>query len=302
MALEAGEVMHQVYAGVRIWQLENKQKLPKHALATANRIFGAQRWLKILETVGKKNADEREHIIAFCFAILHTAKWEDNPDDRIRTIANMEMSAIHYVDERLYGMEDWPLYVRDLKDPKCMIGIEQVFDVVMEFSDGKLIRYIGTVDGLVQKAATEEWVLDENKTASRLDDGWRMSFDMSHQITAYCAASTTVFGFPVFKARVTGCKVKPANKGEDVYVLEVARDEYAIRNWAAWVHYSASMYEQYKDDFELAPRFTHSCNRFFRPCSLLAFCCDTPQGRIEQFEQMVPADQSPSEKSIAEGV
>lgn len=299
MALEAGELMHQVYAAVRIWQLWHVQKLPKHAKITGERIFGKKRWTEIIKRTEAAN-DDREYLMSLAFATLHTSGWEDNPDDKTRTMTNMELSAVCYIDERMSYFDNWPIYVESKKKPTGLIGIEQVFDVCLYFSDGKVVRYIGTVDGLVIKSATNEPYLDENKTASRLDDGWRMSFDMAHQITGYCAASTVLFGFPVNKARVTGCKIRPTHRGEDVYVMEVSRDEAAIQHWSRWVRFTDEQYEKYQSDWEHAPRFTHSCNRYFRPCSLLAFCCDTPEGRMEQFKQMVPADKSPSERAIGD--
>jgi hypothetical protein len=299
MALEAGSTMHQVYAGMRIWQLEYIQKLPNHAREVAHRIFGQERWNKIQAEMDN-SLPKREHIQQLAFAILHSSEWYDDPNDQIRTMTNMELSAIYYIDERLEYMENWPIYVEDKKKPKARVGIEQTFDVCLTYDDKRVIRYIGTIDGLVQKAHTEEWFLDENKTASRLDDGWRNSFDMRHQVTGYCAASTAVFGFPIFKSRITGCKVKPTNRGEDVVTVEASRDEHSIRHWAAWVRHTVDMYDQYKDDYEHAPRYTHSCSRYFRPCSLLPFCADTPEGRKEQYEQMKEADLSPSERAVQE--
>lgn len=292
--------MHEVYAGVRIWQLEYRQKLPKHARVVANRIFGAERWNAILDECGTPPSDEREHLMQLAFAILHTSGWDDDPNDQVRTMSNMEMSAIHYIDERLPYMDNWPIYVADEKEPLSLVGIELVFDVVLEYTDKKLIRHIGTIDGLCYFIPKKKYVLEENKTASRLDDAWRLSFDMSHQVTGYCAASTTVFGFEVLDARVFGAKIKPTGRGEDVYPVLVKRDLVAIQHWGTWVRRKVEEYEQYKDDFEHATRHTHSCNRYFRPCSLLSFCCDTPEGRQEQWEEMVPAEPSPSERAIQE--
>src|SRR5262245_8078796 len=160
MALEAGETMHQVFATVRIWQLEHVQKLPKHALATAERIFGMERWQAAVKEA-KGTDDRREHLQSVCFAILHSSDWYDDPNDQIRTMNNMELATIHYIDERLEYMENWPIYVQDKRNPKCLIGIEQTFDVTLVFSDGREYRYIGTIDGLVNKLAADKWVLDE---------------------------------------------------------------------------------------------------------------------------------------------
>jgi hypothetical protein len=298
MALEAGATMHQVFAAVRIWQLEHVQGLPKHAKATAERIFGLSRWKQIIRT--QSEVGTREGLLEIGFNTLRTSGWLDDPNDLNRTLSNMESATIVYVDERMPHMENWPIYVANEKKPDCMAGIEQVFDIVLVYEDGYKVRYIGTVDGLVIKASTGEYHIDENKTANRLDAGWTSSFDLSHQITGYVAASATVFGFPVFRARVTGVKIKPTQRGEDCIALERGRTSDNVREWAQWVRDRNEVFERYEHDYEHAPRFTHSCNRYFRPCALIPFCGDTVAGRHEQWGEMVPADRSPSEHAIME--
>lgn len=300
MALEAGEAMHQVFAAVRIWQLEHRQKLPRQALSVAKRIFGLSRWKLALSEVDK-TLDDREQLQQLGFAILHGSGFYDDPGDNIRTLGNMEMATITYVDEVLPKLENWPIWVADKRDADCAVGIEQVFDVILSYDDGRVIRFIGTIDGLViDEYRQQRPTLDENKTASRLDDGWINSFDMSHQVTGYLACATSVFGFPIWHSRVTGLKIKPTHKGEDIYVRTVSRDAAAILHWGAWVRHTVDIFETYETDWENAPRYTHSCNRYFRPCSLLSFCADTSAGRAEQWEQMVANEGSPSERAVRE--
>lgn len=299
MALEAGSAMHEVFAAIRIWQLEHIQGLPLHAKAVAKRIFGLDRWKQIKRV--QSEIDSREGLLEVAFNALHTCGWVDDPNDNNRTMSNMESAAIVYVDERLPNMENWPIYVASEKEPSSLVGVEQVFDIVLVYEDGYKVRYIGTVDGLVTQAATGKYYIDENKTANRLDTGWRASFDLSHQITGYVAASTTTFGFPVFRSRVTGLKIKPTQRGEDVIAVEpLERTSDNVRQWAKWVRDRAEVYDRYKDNYEDAPRFTHSCNRYFRPCALSPFCGDSVDGRKEQWDEMVVADRSPSEQAIME--
>lgn len=300
MALEAGELMHQMYAGVRIWQLMHIQKLKKHALVVAHRIFGKDRWKKI--TKACESHDARDNLCELAFAVLETAGWVDDEKDKTRTMANMMMATIHYIDARLENMEQWPIYVEDILDPHCLVGIEQVFDVVVLFRDGREIRYIGTIDGMVIRKETGEYILDENKTANRIDDGWRLSFEMSHQVTGYSIVAPAIFGFKVERCRVTGNKIKPTNAGENVYpLITLRRTESAFATWAYWLRHTVDLYEQYEGNYELAPRYTHSCNRYFRPCSLIPFCADDPAGRAEQWIDMIDPDRSPSERAVMEG-
>jgi hypothetical protein len=301
MALEAGSTLHQMFAAVRIWQLEHVQGLRDHAEATAARIFGARRWKQILRI--QSEADSREGLLEIAFNVLGTSGWVDDPEDTNRTIANMETATISYVDQRLSDMEGWPIYVADKKKPNSLVGVEQVFDIVLVYEDGYKVRYIGTVDGLVVKAGKGDHYIDENKSANRLGSGWRVSFELSHQITGYVAASTTTFGFPVYRSRVTGLKLPVTHRGEDCYPLQpLARTDENVRQWAQWVRNNAQVYEQFEHDYEHAELRTHSCNRYFRPCALLPFCGDTAEGRAEQWAQMVPADKSPSEQAIMEAM
>lgn len=263
---------------------------------TGERIFGKRRWKDCVTHI--KTKDERDYLQELCLNVLHTAGWEDSPYDKNRTMANMELASIDYIDERLPHMENWPIYVENGRDPHCMVGIEQTFDVVVEWEDGYRARYIGTVDGLVLSLPKNIPVLDENKSANRLGDGWRAAFEISHQITGYCAAGSIMFGFPIQHSRVTGVKV---GRGEDPYTLEpTARDEGFVAHWAKWFYQTAKMYEAYQDNYEDAPRYTHSCSRYFRPCSLIPFCADTVEGRRNHWNSMVPNDLSPSEQAALE--
>jgi hypothetical protein len=307
MALECGAAMHEVYAAIRVWQLEHVQKLPRHAEHTAERIFGAGRWARILEgcDVAGRDAkvDEREHLQELAYQVLDTSGYTDDPKDETRTLHNMKLSALTYIDEQLPKLDLWPIYVEDKKNPKCRVGVEQVFDVVLEYSDGKFIRYVGTIDGLIWSEQYKRWTLDENKTSVRLSYAWKLSFEMRHQVTGYCASSTTVFGFPVMDCRVMGNKIKPSGKDEDVVPVLTSRNAMFILHWGRWVRRLVGDYEKYWKDWENAERFTHSCHRFFRPCSLLQFCADTPEGRKLSFDQeMVPASLSPSERAVMEGM
>lgn len=307
LALEAGETMHQVFAMVRIYQLHHIQKLPKHATAVGQRIYGVSRYKSILHQ-DDATLPNRERLLNLCFAVLHTSEWYDDPSDRIRTMANMELATIAYVDERMPTWDRWPVWVSDKKNPNSPTGVEQHFDVVLEYSDGKRIRFIGTIDGLMHDVNNQNRLtLDENKTASRLDDAWAASFEIGHQITGYMACCIAVFGVQVWHGRVTGCRIKHTHSGEDIRVLYPSRDAANFMEWGAWVRHTVDVHETYLNqhpqdssmpDFESSPRYTHSCNRFFRSCSFLPFCADTPDGRVEQFNQMQSTPPSPSERAV----
>lgn len=294
--------MHQVFGAIRVWQLRQRQGLIKHADAVAERLFGREgnRWDDALRPAMKQNKDARAQLMDLSVNILHTSGYTDEPSDIVRTMSNMELASFTYIDEMLPIMDRWPIYVADPKKPRALVGIELAFDTTLTYDDGKQIRYIGTIDGLCESHSRKRLFMDENKTAVRLDEGWRKSFQIAHQVSGYSAISTTVVGLPVFDARIMGLKIKPSGKGEDFYSFEVERTEDKLHHWGRWVYHTVAINDEYADDFEHAPRYTHSCNRYFRPCVMIPFCDDTPEGRIEQYSQMVPAPLSPSEHAVME--
>jgi hypothetical protein len=299
LALEAGEAMHQVFAGLRCWQLEAIQKLPDHAEAAGERVFGEGRWHEIWPKVCKEPT-QLNQIGTLAGLVLNTSGYYDDPKDQTRTLSNMETAAMVYAKEVLPHIENWPVWVDDPKAPLKPIGIEQIFDVVLEYKDGKRIRFAGTIDGILRNKQKDNRItMAENKTAARMDIGWIQSFKMRHQITGYMACGMALFGIEMWHARVYGCKIKPTFRGEDVHIEPVWRDKTAIAHWANWVRKNVDTFEQYQDDWEHAERKTHACNRFFRPCSLIPFCSDTKEGRVEQWSQMIEASQSPSERAVA---
>jgi len=298
LALEAGEAMHQFFAAMRCWQLDMVQMLPDHAKTAGVRIFGEGRWKEVWKEVKKVQGDINQ-IGTIAVSILRSSGFYDDPNDSTRTLGNMETAAMVYARETLPYIESWPIWVADKKNAAKPIGVEQVFDVVLEYDDGKRIRYIGTLDGILRNSLKDGRItMAENKTASRLDRAWIESFKMRHQVTGYMACGQALFGIEMWHARVYGCKLKPTYRGEDVHIEPVVRDRTAVLHWGNWVYNQVELFERYQADWEHAERRTHSCNRYFRPCALIPFCADTAKGRAEQYSQMIEAIPSPSERAI----
>lgn len=248
-----------------------------------------------------KDRVSRDWLLHLAFEVLHTSGFEDDPRDETRTIANMELSSIYYIDEQIKKLENWPIYVADAGDPQCMVGIEQAFDIVVDYGD-KGIRFVGTLDGLLHNMNHDgRLTVDDNKTAARMDRGWLLKWDISNQITGYIAATPVVFGIQARYARIQGLKIRPTDRGDDISALEpIERTDEVINTWARWLRHSVEMYEKYVDNWEHAPRYSHSCSRYYRPCSLIPFCGDTAAGRKLQYRDMIPADMSPSERAVME--
>ena len=313
MALEAGALMHEIFAATRIWQLHRRQRLPLHATAVAQRLFGSaktepsyfdqqfdtNRWHKCWRA-SEGSKDERESLMVLAWEMLRSSGFKDNVDDDVRTIDSMELASIAYIDEVLPRMENFEIFVSDRLNAGAIVGIENVFDVVLTYDDERQFRFIGTLDGLTWDHANKQYTLEDNKTASRLDAGWKAMFQLSHQVTGYLACAAAIYGFDIYNARILGSKIKPSNRGEDIWPIYTRRNSEQFQRWAFWFRHTAEEFERYKDHYEYAPRYTHSCNRYFRPCSLMPFCGDTFEGRLEQWEQMVTAKQSPSELAAGE--
>jgi hypothetical protein len=168
------------------------------------------------------------------------------------------------------------VWIRDADDPKSDIGIELPFDIVLSFllDDGTLqeFRFIGKADGLHVRDSV--LYLHENKTASRLDEAWRQSFLLSSQVTGYTLALSLWAGESISHAEIFGMSV-PLPKNYDFGGLvreSVIRYNHHIERWFAWFFHTVQIDQLYKDNPYDAPKYTHSCNRYFRPCSMIPFC------------------------------
>jgi hypothetical protein len=298
LALEAGETMHQFFAAMRIWQLAVLQKLPDHAMNAGTRIFTEDKWKGIWK-MAAKGPTYLDQIGTLATEVIQSSGYYDDPKDTTRTLSNMQTAAMVYARTTLDHLDNWPIWVDNPKDANKPVGIEQIFDVMLEYEDGKRIRYIGTIDGiLTNKLKSHRVTMAENKTAQRMDRAWVESFKMRHQITSYIACGQALFGIDMWHTRVYGCLIKPMFKGTDVHIEPVTRDGQSIYHWANWARKQVELFEEYEDDWEHAERRTHSCMRFFRPCALIPFCGDTPSGRTKQYVEMIPATPSPSERAV----
>jgi len=313
MALEYGSAAHEVFAAIYLWQVGYIQNLPDHMFFHAGRIFKDElRFRKALQTTDA-SPDNRDRLISLGYNILHSGNFYDDPYDNIRTIANLELGIVHYVDHVINDLPRWPIYIHDEKDPTKPIGIEFPIDIILcrtltKSSQTDVMRYIGQIDRFheIERDGVKEIILGENKTGSRLGDSWSMALDMSHQITGYIIGLYTMLGRPVTKSRVHGLKSKQTGHADDYNPISPQpRTTEMFETFIDWALHSRDMYELYSEEnlgYESAPRYTHSCNRYFRPCSLLSFCCDTIEGRREQLSQMVGAELSPSEQAVMDRI
>lgn len=298
MALEAGQACHEVFAAARLWELGMVMGLRDHMMFHGKRLFKNGRFDEMMTYALDDGEDERRRMLNFCLEALYSSGFVDNPDDKRRTMANIEEACIVYLDRYPFGRH--PVWVEDETNPSSRVGIEVPVDVVATFtmSDGSVreYRFIGRMDGLHWTSQAKNMLeVQENKTTSRINEAWSMSFIMSHQLTGYCiGGSLYAHGLPVQRARVRGLAL-PQPRSFD---LGGVTDESYMRNkphqfsdWATWFLFAMAIYEVYKNRPLEAPKFSHSCSRYFRPCSFLALCGETIEQREEIFNNEMVIDE-----------
>lgn len=300
-ALEAGGAMHEAFAAIRVWQLDITQGRHDHAFAVGCRIFGKDKLTDLYSTQVPKNADTT-NLRNFALQALYNSGYIDDPNDKRRTMSNMEATLLAYVDR--WDLSRFPVWIADEKDPQCKVGIEMPFDLMLTFHytggpsltpPPRSIRYIGRMDGIhVDPRRNNSTIVHENKTAGRLDDAWRMSFHMSHQITGYCAGGSVITGSGCDAGLVLGAQIPlPKQYASGIVDERVSRAPHMFDKWFRWIDFTVSIEEQYINDPLNAPKLTHSCNRYFRPCAFIPLCTDDEDGMRASLEQMPVEEWNP---------
>lgn len=299
MALEMGSAAHDCFAAIRLFQLIEYgrsvfgRKLTQKLIdSTGHRLFGESRYNTMLDII-KSDDDTRRRVNAAAIYAANSSGFYDDPSDKRRTLSNLESSIVAYIDR--LELDRWVPLVSE----GGFVGIEVPFDITLDYGDmhGDKLRYIGRIDGVMMDVHSKDVVLDENKTASRLNDAWQNSFATSHQVTGYCVALTCMLKRDISEANIRGLMIplpKSYDLGGVADVFEV-RDENRRREWFKWVwHTYSSIYLPYHADPLFAPEYTHSCNRYFQSCSFIPLCAMAdPMERQLSFEQMEDDEWNP---------
>jgi len=300
MALEAGSAGHEGFAAVRWYQYHSRQVDSKGKGLLAERegirIFGEDRF-DAMRSKLSKSATDRTNAINFVLESLYTCGFYDDPSDTKRTISNISEGLICYVDA--YNFDKYPIY-----ETEDRIGIEIEFDIVVELHyeivEGRhstekfcSVRFTGKLDGLHYNK--DLLIAQEDKTASRLDDSWLSQWLLSHQITGYCLAGTTVAGVDCMQALVTGMKIPIAKNPMETIRRETVnrKTDPHVLQWAKWFIHSVEMDSLYREALDDAPRYTHSCNRYFRACSFVPYCMADKEERQQILKEMITDEWSP---------
>jgi hypothetical protein len=302
MALEAGSACHEVFAAARCVDLitnfrkaypdQDEGHVRSIVRKRAVNMFGEERANEFFAELDSSE-DERTKVLRSCLSILNNGPFYDDPSDKRRTMSNLEEACIAYLDRLEFG-RNVPFLQGDY------VGIETPINLIIEYEtdDGvsRTIRFVGRIDGVhCHRNDPSAPFVEENKTASRLGDAWEQSFEMSHQVTGYLAAASTLIGIPLGMGRVRGlCIPQPrVYDTNGVSTVTVFRKQHQFTEWAKWVVHTVEMFMLHYDDPTNAPKYTHSCNRYFRPCSYIPLCSAAPEERTEMFADMFDDEWSP---------
>lgn len=297
LPLEAGRAMHDVFAACRLFDLltsipeSDATKViavNKYASRLLDNAQFPDRWFQALEYY-HSNEDAETRCMQMCLNLLETSGYHDDPRDTRRTQANLESAAINYVQRYPLGR-----FIPIMTD--TLIGIEVPFDVTLHDNDSTpVIRFIGRVDAVCRDTLrpndpTPE--VHENKTGSRIDTVWSSSFDTSNQVTGYCVAMTCMLEHMLDDKAVRnvvmwGLQIPVPKSGmyaEGVMRYPTSRNAQSFFEWGQWVQHTLGIIMKYEEDPTNAPMYTHSCNRYFRSCSLIPLCVETPEQRKNIFD------------------
>ena len=287
VALEAGQACHDVFAFIRLYQLGLVQGLHAHAEYHGERIFGSTRWDKI---TAKLSSDHKykigswyEELTAAMLEVLYTSGFVDDPEDKKRTLSQMEETCIQYLAE--WNFTRYPVYVEDETDCTKSVGIEIPVDVLIKLDD-KNIRFTGKIDGL--HLDNDQLCVQENKTTMYLNDIWESQFQMAHQVTGYCLVTSAMYNREVLKASVLGSGLGGTNRFRKV---NLTKDYVNFERWINNLIYTINTILEFKNDVINAPKHSHSCTRYFRECSFLPLCMSSNEDFKRTMEDEMVTDE-----------
>lgn len=318
-ALDAGSALHEVFAAVRLWQLywydlSNAAFDVKHTILDnhGERLFGKQRWYD-LDIRGFFGDHLFENLQQLALHTLHTSGYDADPDDKKRSMTNLEEVALNYVSR--WDMKKHPIWIRDINDPNTDVGIEIAYDLVITFKyfcdehDDPIeqsYRFTGKLDGLhydptITNDDLSQGALSvvDNKTTSRISDDWGQAYELDTQLTGYMIASKVFTEQDVVHGKIIASSLpipaKSTHGGQAVH--NITRENYEFTRWFNWFYHIAQIEQQYKDNPIGAPVKPSSCIRYFKPCPMMIFCkaSDAEQvqalGEMEDYEWNVLASE-----------
>ena len=300
LALEAGSLMHEIFAVFNLHQIATEQKLVDHAVYHGEQLFPQGRFVAF-EFKQYLNSDipSQRQLEKLVYKVIGTSDYYDDPNDKNRTLANLEHCGVQLAEYYLMNHSAFPIWISDENNPEKEIGIEKSVDVIFNvtFDNGyqKYLRFIGLLDVLYRRD-NGPVKFGEYKTTSSMNDGWMEQFRTRHQQTAYFGALHAYFDNVSEEIIMTGSTIPVRKTTVSVQHFEIERNFDQVKEFLKTALFAMDQIEQFKSDPLATPMFTHSCNRYFRPCSLMDLCTAAPEDQLILLDQMqVTTELSPSE-------
>jgi len=281
LALETGELLHHFFAACRLIDAY-RELSPDHTRdhiieKEGQRLYGTELWDSAYPLLTNKREDDRTSALQFGLHILNNCGYYDDPSDRRRTLSNIEECAIAYYDawhvNRGKNSRIW------VDHDSARLGVEVPFDITVQVlsRDGIEVkfRYTGKMDG-IHELPDGSIVVHENKTGSRIDNAWSSGMLMSHQLTGYALASRLITGKEPKNVVAHGLQVplprSSYSNDKGVIAESFDRTNTHFETWLNWVLTAITADIDYRSAPFNAPRYTHSCNRYFRACPFIPLC------------------------------
>jgi hypothetical protein len=312
MPLEAGLAAHEAFSAVRLADLYlngNRfyPELPVMRIAEmrAAQLFGVDRASEWLKVITKGEAADRS-IMLGALEIFNSTGFYDDEYDKRRTVANIEEAIIVYCTRYPIGKMMPVIGVVERIGKNMFVGVEVPIDMYLRIDTSERTheyKFTGRIDALMYKDSSKDRIIiEDDKTASRLDDAWRASWAINHQPTGYCLAASALTRSEVNRGNIRGLAI-PIPKTYDYggHIVEpFRRTEQQFTEWAEWVVHIDQVTKPYLDRPLNAPKYTHSCNRYFAPCPYIPLCDSDMDDRVEMLAEMETSEWSPLHEHFLE--
>lgn len=306
LALEAGSACHQGFAAIRIRDAYEQGEIELALQAQQKLITDGERDSDLEDMLAEDDDDFRMHLRrAYVLEVFDRYGFLEDPRDKRRTINNLSNSLGHVVEEW-----PWGKYAPGVLPKRLWEGGEAFNELGIEYKfalriDAEVLGHklafvvVGLMDG-IHIESRGAYVPHENKTSSKLDEGYIAGQRMSYQHTTYIVALNTILDHlgieqtaPCQASRLIAVSIPlPKGYGQNfAYANELMhRTDAQFQDWVVWIVNHVYTALQFVDDPMGAPKNTHSCYRFFRACPLLPLCHTDQDERLTVLDEMETRD------------
>jgi hypothetical protein len=309
MPLLAGQAAHEAFSAVRLGDLYfNGERFYGDtfdsrivAKLRADTLFGSERasaWITALN----RGEDIERSIMLGALDVFETSGYYDDPMDKRRTIANIEETIVGYVTR--YPLGKIMCVVRRDVTGAPFVGVEVPIDMFLRITDTDGVheyRFTGRTDAVMYTGTKKDVIsIEDDKTASRLNEAWSESWKIAHQPTGYCLGISALLGTDVNRGVIRGASI-PLPKTYDfggIVTAPFTRSALQISEWADHVVHIMDIVAKHTNNVYKAPRYTVSCNKYFRPCNYIPFCDSDIDDRTAMYEEMDTVVWNPLEQKV----